>query len=540
MVLKYFSLKRLLRTLVTRPSPIVILSVVIALICITGCSNRANSTRDNTIVIAFSNEPNRLNPIFLSDLTSFTVSGWIFNGLTKLDDDLRIAGDLAESWSISQDGLTITFHLRKGVLWHDGKEFTSRDVLFTFKTIMASTIPSPRSSQFGPVESIEAPDQSTIRVKYREPYGSALMSWTIGIVPEHILKNSDSDQRAFDRSPVGTGPYRLIEWVSGQKLVFEAFGRHFLGSPKIKRLIVKILPDATTRLLEMRKGEIDVMELTPLQFAKHTSNDSAVSNFVKYRSPSFRYAFLGFNLQDEKFKDKRVREAIGCAIDREAIIGTVLFNLGEESTGPYPPGAWYSKDDAWHVRYDPKRAIELLRDSGWIRGTDGLIRKNGNILSFSIFTNFENEECVKVAQIIQHNVKSLGIEVTINQLEWQAFRHDVINRRAFEAVVLSRSYLWDPDVYDLWHSSRMRQGDWNFMSYQSRKADSLLEKGRKTIDREKRAELYKTFHAVIADEKPCIFLYNADGLFIGHKRIKGIKPSHQGIYQNVKDFFIER
>jgi peptide/nickel transport system substrate-binding protein len=193
-----------------------LLGAVIALTLITGCSNTANGTRDDKIVIAFSNEPNRLNPIFLSDLNSFTLSGWIFNGLTRLDDDLKIVGDLAESWSFSQDGLTIIFHLRKGVLWHDGKEFTSKDVLFTFNSIMASTIASPRSSQFGPVESIDAPDPYTVQVRYREPYGSALMSWTIGVVPEHILRNTNPDQEAFDRSPVGTGPYRLKEWEFGQ------------------------------------------------------------------------------------------------------------------------------------------------------------------------------------------------------------------------------------------------------------------------------------------------------------------------------------
>jgi peptide/nickel transport system substrate-binding protein len=506
---------------------------------VAGCGNRTGSMGDDTIVIAFSNEPNRLNPIFLSDLTSFTLSGWIFNGLTKLDDNLNIVGDLAESWSVSQDGLTITFHLRKGVLWHDGKEFTSGDVLFTFNSIMASTVPSPRSGQFGPVESIDSPNPYMIRVRYREPYGSALMSWTIGIVPAHVLQNSNIDLVTFDRSPVGTGPYRLKEWVSGQKLVFEAFGQHFSGSPKTKHIVVRVLPDASIRLLEMKKGGIDLMELTPLQFAKHTDNNSIVSNFVKYRSPSFRYAFFGFNLLDERFRDKKVRDAIGYAIDRDAMIGSVLFDLGGKSTGPYPPGIWYSNNNERHVQYDPKRAAALLFEAGWVKGNDGILRKGGEVFSFTILTNYENEENSKVAQIIQNNLKVLGVEVKINQLEWQTFRHDVINRHTFDTVVLSRAYMWDPDIFDLWHSSRRREGEWNFMSYQSPLADTLLEQGRKTFEIKKRAWLYKRFHAVIAGEKPCIFLYNADGLFIAHKRIKGVKSSPQGIYQNVKDFFIE-
>ncbi len=261
---------------------------------------------------------------------------------------------------------------------------------------------------------------------------------------------------------------------------------------------------------------------------------------MKYRSPSFRYAFLGFNLLDEKFRDQKVRDAIGHAINREAMIDSVLFGLGEKSTGPYPPKTWYSNDDARHVQFDPKKAATLLSEAGWIRDNDGLLRKGKESLSFTILTNFENEESGKIAQIIQSNLKPLGVGVKINQLEWQAFRHDVINRHAFQAVVLSRAYLWDPDVFELWHSSRTRRGDWNFMSYQSPQADSLLEKGRLILDMTQRAELYKRFHAVIANEKPCIFLYSADGLFISHKRIKGIRPSSQGIYQNIKGFFIEK
>jgi peptide/nickel transport system substrate-binding protein len=535
-----FRSQRLFLSIIHYPMSTVILCVLIvfSLLVLAGCGNRGANNRNDTIVIAFSNEPNRLNPVFLSDLTSYTLSGWVFNGLTKLDDELNVVRDLAESWSISQDGLMITFYLKKGILWHDGKELTAKDVIFTFNTIVSPQIATPRSSQFGPVQSIQALDPYTIIVKYKEPYGSALMSWTIGIVPEHILKDLRNDFADFDRAPIGTGPYRLREWISGQRLVFEAFEQHFSGTPQIKKVVVRILPDATTRLLELKKGGIDMMELTPLQFAKNTGNNTLASHFVKYRSPSYRYAFFGFNLLDERFRDKRVRDAIGYGIDKEAMIASVLFGLGEQSTGPYPPGTWYGNSSLKHFQYDPEKAVILLREAGWQGENNGLLKKKGKPFSFTILTNFESEENSKIAQIIQNSLKTLGMDVKINQLEWQTFRHDVINKHEFETIVLSRAYMWDPDLFDLWHSSRKGEGNWNFMSYQSPWADSLLEKGRRTQARPDRAEIYKKFHAVIAEEKPCIFLYSADGLFIAHKRIKGVKPSPQGIYQNIKDFFV--
>jgi len=542
MVLRFSNIECMVLVITRRPSLVIglVTLAVLALMTATGCYNQASINRDNTIVIAFSNEPNRLNPVFLSDLTSFTLSGWIFNGLTKLADDLNVVGDLAESWSVSRDGLTITFRLRKGVLWHDGKELTSKDVLFTFNAIMTPHAATPRSHHFGPVRDIHAIDPYTIEVDYKEPYGSALISWSIGIVPAHVLQNSNMDLATFDRSPVGTGPYRLREWISGEKIVFEAFDRCFLGSPKIKKVVVRILPDAVTRLLELKKGNIDMMELTPLQFAKQTDNNSMAVNYEKYRTPSFRYAFFGFNLLDERFRDKRVRDAIDYGIDKDALISSVLFGYGSRSTGPYPPSAWYGSPEAPYVNYDPTKAIQLLQEAGWHKGSDGLLTKKRVPFSFTLFTNYESEENSKIAQILQNNLQALGIEVKINQLEWQTFRHDVINRRAFDTVILSRAYMWDPDLYDLWHSSKSGEGEWNFLSYKSARADTLLEKGRKTLNLEQRRKIYQQFHEVLAEERPCIFLYNADGLFISHRRIRGINASPQGIYQNVNNFFISR
>ena len=518
----------------------IFLTLLLSVCTILGCrgGNREKHFPD-TLVAAITAEPKSINPVFLSDLVSYTVSGLIFNGLTKFDKDMNITGDLAESWDIFGGGREIRFHLKKGVLWHDGAELTADDVVFTYKTMVSPVTATHLSGIFGPVKEVKAMDRYTVSVRYSKPYGSALESWTAGIIPKHVLQNRDVRNMSFDDAPIGTGPYRLREWVRGQKLWLESFDRYHAGRPGIRNLIIRIMPDAATQLLELKAGTIDIMELSPLQFSRGIGSDPASSEFVKYRSGCFRYGFLGLNFMDKRFQDKKVREAFSHAIDKDLIISTVFMGFGNRSSGPYPPETWYYSLAAKDYRYDPRKALELLGQSGWKRGKDGILHQNGVPFSFTILTNYENKENLKTAQIIQSNLKTIGIQADILTLDWQAFRHNVISQHQFEVIVLSRAYLWDPDIYDLWHSSKTKKGEWNFLSYKNAEADRLLEKGRITIAADERKQIYRKMHELLADDQACIFLYNADLLFIAHKRIKGITPSPAGMLSNIVEWRLE-
>ncbi len=491
-----------------------------------------------TIVIAMAAEPHRLNPLFVSDFTSSTVSQWVFRGLAKLDDNLEVVPDLAESWHMSADGRTLTFRLRRGVTWHDGRPFTSRDVLFTFRRLVDPAVPSPHKAMFETVRDIAAPDEQTVVVQYRRPFGSALAAWTVGILPEHRFAGGAVDDAAFDEHPVGTGPYRLTAWKRGTELRFEAFAGYHVGQPKTRRLAVRIVPDGATRLLELRQRHVDIAEISAGQLQGSNSNGlGAKANGLRLiTAPSMRYGFLGFNLRNERFRDPRVRRAMSHAINKEAIIKSVFNGHASPSSGPYPPQAWYGSPDAPQYRYDPEEALRLLGRAGWRRDGSGHLQKDGKAFTLTILTNFETDEHQKVAQIIQHDLASLGIDVKISLLEWQAFRHQAIDSRAFDAVILSRAYLWDPDAYELWHSSKTGAGDWNFLSYSNPAADRLLEEGRSTTDRAKRQAIYRRVHNLIAGDQPCVFLYNIDGLFLASDRVEGITPSPLGIYQNIARF----
>jgi peptide/nickel transport system substrate-binding protein len=505
--------------------------LVIILLLLGSCTRPQPPCAPDTLVLAFPYEPASLNPVFLSDQLSYTVSGWISPGLVRLTGGLTLEGDLAASWEILSGGLEIRFHLRRGVKWHDGRDFTAADVVFTYNLITSGRLPTPHRSHFGPVKEVKALDRYTVSVKYQEIYSSALESWTMGLVPEGPLKKDKPDDPVLGRAPVGAGPYRVREWVSGQKLVLEAFSGYYGGAPKIQQLILKITPDPTTALFELKSGIIDVMELTPHQYAQLSRSPNLEKKFRIYRCPAVKYGFLGFNLQEPVFQDPRLREAISRALDRTAIINTVLHGLGSISTGPFPPGTWYYHGKVPSYDYDPAKAKEILRQMGWYEkpGTAG--SAPGPCLN--LVTNCENKENILIAAIIQNNLKEIGIEVRIKTLEWLSFRYVAINRKDFDLVLLSRHYIWDPDLYEVWHSSKTREGEWNFLSYKNSQVDELLERGRRTLARPQRRLIYQKIQEIMAQDPPCVFLYNADGVFVAKKKIQGISSSPLGIFHNI-------
>lgn len=513
---------------------------LLGIFLLTGCTEAEQSRPSDTITIAISSDPKRLNPVFLTDFISYSVSSLIFRGLTRFDKNMDIIPDIADSWEIARNGREIRFHLKQGVKWHDGVELTAEDVVFTYRTVVSPQTATHHSSHFGPVKEVKALDRYTVSVSYSEPYGSALESWIFGIIPKHILNNDNVHDASFDQAPVGTGPFRLKQWVRGQKLWLESFDGYYDGRPGIKNVFVRIIPDTATQLMELKAGGVDVMELTPMQYQNEANTGKLASDFIKHRAGSFRYGFLGLNLLDARFRDKMVRQAISHAIDKEAIINSVLMGLGSPATGPYPPEVWYYSKNASYFKYDPHKALALLEQAGWKKGTDGILRKDGSLMSFTILTNYENKEHLKTAQIIQSNLKAIGIRTDIRTLEWQAFRHNVIGKHDFEAVVLSRAYLWDPDVYDLWHSSKTKEDDWNFLSYKNPEVDLLLERGRQTMARDERRQIYQRVHELLAEDQACVFLYNADLLFISRRSIQGIEPSPAGMFHDMANWKLKK
>ena len=486
-------------------------------------------------------DASNLISLLSSDSTSHGIAGMIFNGLIKYDKDINVVGDLAESWEISKDGLVITFHLRKGVRWHDGHPFTAEDVLYTYRVTVDPKTPTAYAGDFLKVKKAEVLDGHTFRVTYDKPFAPALMSWSVGILPKHLLAGKDITTSPLGRYPIGTGPYRFKEWVTGQKIVLVSNPDYFEGRPYIDGYILRIIPDTATMFLELRANGIDRMGLTPLQYTRQTENNLFRNNYNKFRYLSFAYTYLGYNLKNPLFADKRVRQAIAHAVNREEIIDGVLLGLGKPATGPYKPGTWTYNPKVQRYPYDPKKARALLAEAGWQDANgDGILEKDGQPFAFEIITNQGNAIRAKCAEIVQRRLAEVGIRVKIRVVEWAAFVKDFINKRKFDATILGWTIPMEPDLYDVWHSSKMGQEELNFVSYKNEEVDILIVKARETFDREVRKRCYDRIQEILAEEQPYLFLYVPDALPIINARFRGVETAPLGIGWNFIKWYVPK
>lgn len=533
-----------------------IFCLALSLIIFSACKNKTPETESpspavsenatyepaygDTFVEGSIGEPSILIPMLAGDSASHSVAGMIFNGLVKYDTDLSVIGDLAESWEISPDGLVITFHLRKNVRWTDGIEFTADDVMFGYKTIIDEKTPTPYKEDFLQVKKAEALDKYTFRVTYEKPFAPALTSWgNLIVLPKHLLEGKDITKVDFARSPIGMGQYKFSSWTTGQDVRLTSNKDYFEGRPYIDQYIYKIIPDPATMFLELQSQGVDMMGLTPIQYTKQTETALFKKNFQKFRYPVFSYTYMGFNLKFPLFSDVRVRKAIAYAIDKKELVDVVLLGLGKPATGPYVPETWPYNPDVIKYDYSRDKALSLLNDAGWSDSNgDGILDKDGKPFEFTILSNMGNQQRMNAATIIQQKLKKIGIKVEIRAVEWSTFINEFIDKRRFQAVILGWSIGIDPDQYDIWHSSKTGEKEFNFVSYSNPEVDALLEKGRRTFDIEERKKSYFRIQDILADEVPYLFLYVPEATPIVHSRFKGIKPTPIGISYNFNKWFV--
>jgi peptide/nickel transport system substrate-binding protein len=481
-----------------------------------------------------------LLPPLASDAASHAIASLVYNGLVKYDGDLSLIGDLAESWEVSPDGLTITFKLRRGVKWQDGAPFTAKDVLFTYRVMVDPKTPTAYSGDYLQVKKAEAPDDYTFRVTYPKPFAPALGTWTLNILPRHLLEGKDITQSPLARKPIGTGPYRFQEWKAGEKIVLSYNPDYFEGRVYLNGYIYLIKPDLATMFLELKAGNIDRMGLTPLQYTRQTAYPKFARMYNKYRYIPFSYIYLGYNLDEPRFKDRRVRQALTLAINKKEIIEGVLMGLGQECYGPYKPGAWFYNPNVPKFSYNPEKARALLAAAGWQPGADGILAKDGKPFEFTILTNQGNDIRVRTAEIIQRRLQEIGIRVKIRTVEWATFIKEFIEKGQFEAVLLGWNTGLDPDQYDIWSSTKTKPGELNFIHYKNPEVDKLLEEGRHTFDKEKRRRAYFRLQEILAEDQPYTFLFVPDALPAISRRFRGIKPAAAGIDYNFTKWYVPK
>ena len=495
------------------------------------------------LINAMAGEPSNLIAMIAGDSASSAIAGNIFNSLLKYDENLNYAPDLAESWQISNDQKTISFKLKKGLQWADGKPLTSADVLFTWKLITNPNTRTPYASDYQLVKKASTPDSLTFKVTYESSYAPALDTWTsLHILPKHILKDEDINNTFFSRNPTGSSFYKLDEWISGQQVTLKANDKSVLGVPLINKLISRIIPDTSSQFLELTADNIDVMNINPIQYQRvFPARKDLRQKIALYKELGNGYTYLGFNLKKTPFNDIRVRQALNYAIDKDEVIKGVLLGLGEPISSPYKPGTRWNNPNLSPYPYKPSKALVLLQEAGFKKNDDGILMKNGKPLKFEIITN-QNKQREMTAVVIQKRLQEIGVEVSIRVIEWASFVNRFIKTGDFDVVVLGWSLSLDPDQYNIWHSSQQGPGQFNFLGYSNKNVDKLLELGRKELNVSKREKIYHKFSKYLLEDSPIIYLYAGYRLSAVHKRVKGIKKPAPpaGIYHNNYNWFIPK
>jgi ABC-type transport system substrate-binding protein len=442
----------------------------------------------------------------------------------------------------------IVLHLRPGVRFHDGHPVTAQDVRFTYDAIMNPRNLSPRISDYEPVKSVEVIDPLTVRIVYKYLYSPGLGTWGMGILPRHLLDSEALRREAvrrgmdpekftlresqFNRHPVGCGAFRFREWRSGQYILLDRFPDYWEGPPNYHQYAFRVIPDVLTQEMEFYAGTLDSYNVEPHQ-VRRLEEDPTYQHFSGL---SFGYSYIGYNMRREPFKDRRVRTALGMAIDVNRIIKYVLYGQGERITGPFPEQTDYYDQKVMPLPYDPQGALKLLAEAGWTKGPDGWLQKDGKRLEFTLITNQGNNIRKAILAIAQDSWKQIGINVRTDVLEWAVFIQDRVEKHDFDALVLGWVMGIDPDLYQIWHSSQTHANQLNFVGFQNKEVDDLIIKVRQEYNHQKQVEYCHQLHRIIAEEQPYTFLYVGKWTAILDKRIVIQEVDSKGKvhYQRIK------
>jgi peptide/nickel transport system substrate-binding protein len=490
--------------------------------------NPAQADPNGKLVFSLGGEVSVLNPILSTDTSSSAVEGAIFSGLTKVNENLEVIPDLARSWQVSPDGKIWTFKLRQDVRWHDGYPFTADDVVFTFKSILNPKVNSVRRSDYiidGQPISFQALDKYTVRAVLPKPFAPFLVRSGMSLIPKHLLESKDLNTAEFNRKPVGTGPFYFKDWVTGDHVTVARNDNYYLGRPKLAEIIYKIIPDENARLIALEAGEVDETGIPPKDYRRLKRMPGV--NVFEY--DALLYTYLGLNLANPKFSDRRVRQALAYATDKKQLVGLIFRGLASPAYAPSAPISWAYSEAVPKYEYNPEKAKQLLKAAG------------AENLEFTILVNQGNKEREKAAVILQQQYKKVGVKVTVRVMEWSALLK-IVNApkdpKDFETVIIGWSLGLDPDAYSIWHSSQYPRG-FNFIKYVNPEVDRLMEEGRTTLAKEKRKEIYGRLWKIIAEDQPYIFLWYPKSIDGVRERVGGLsKPGPAGLFLNLEKVFV--
>jgi peptide/nickel transport system substrate-binding protein len=480
----------------------------------------------SSLELSISSYPSRLNPLLATDSASGEISSWVFNGLLKYDKHGKIIADLAENFYF-EDNLTLIVKLKKNITWHDGQAFNADDVLFTFETLRSPDIFTPYTSGFRNVDKVIKINDYTLKITHTKPYFKALETWMMGIIPKHLLENEkDLMTATFNQHPIGTGSYKIDGFEVSKDIFLEANPSYFEHRANIQTLNYHYVQDPSTEFLMLKGTQLDLGSLTPMQIERQiTPKFKQFYNIIE--QPSRSYTYLGFNLERPPFDNPKVREAISLAIDRQELVDILFFGHGKVCHGPFLEGAVGFNKNITSPKHDINKSQAILKSLGYDKK---------NPLKFTIKTNSNNPTRKYAVEVLQHQLRQAGIEVTINLMEWQAFLNRAVHAKDFDAIVLGWALSFMPDPYSIWHSDNNKKGGYNFIGYHNPKVDQLITQSETMIDRDTLDTTFQEIYKLIVQDNPYLFLYIPNSITVVNKNITPIEPTLLGIMHNQIDW----
>lgn len=490
-----------------------------ALVVLAVCALVASCARPkdpNTLVMIIESSPANLDPRVGTDAQSERIYKLLFDSLVKRDENFDLKPWLAERWDIP-DPKTYVFHLRRDAKFHNGAQVTSRDVKWTLDSIMNGSLVTAKASTFKLIEAIETPDEFTVVIKLKEPYATLLWNVSdgaVGIVPY-------GSDKSLSRAPIGSGPFKYVSSEADNYVLIERNDQYWGEKPKLSKVRFNVIPDTTTRALELRKGSADAA-------INAMSSDMAVAlkaepDLEMKVERGTIYMYLAFNLRDPVLKDARVREALAYATNRKVIIHSLWRDMAEPANSLLPVQHWAYDATLPKFEHDPARANKILDDAGYKR-------TNGTRFRLTMKTSTE-ETTRLLAAVLQQQWREVGVQLDIRTFEFGTFYSDVV-KGAFQVYSLR----WiggneDPDIFEhVFHSASFPPKRANRSYYVNKEVDELIDAGRKELDREKRRAIYVRLQQIISKELPYVHLWYLNNVLIHNKRVKNVKVPISGSY----------
>lgn len=483
----------------------------------------ADSEYKDTLVFAMNTDVQSMDPQIQNDTTSEQVVKMLYNTLLKFEDDGTVVGDLAESWSVSEDKLTWTFNLKQGVKFHNGKELTSADVKATFDRALNAEAGGLRTTEIIKMfTAVEAPDPYTVTITTDAPYGpmeSLMCNMSLGIMDADYIEQYGLDLGTSAEGENGTGPFKVVSWERDQEIVVERFDDYFGTPAKLQTVVYTIIPEAASRVIALETGEVDVID-------KPTDEDLArleadTENFTVLRKPTISQRLFRFGCNDPIISNTKVRQAIVYAIDRQAIIDALFTGSGYPSTAPLAP-VTFGYSDLGEIEQDLELAKSLLAEAGYPDGFDT-----------KIITTERYQNGIELAEIISQQLAEIGINAEIEVWEWSALSAswNGITADEFDQPIFimgAGPSMRDADggLRGLYTTSETGLNDRNYGFYSNAEVDALIEQGMQETDQQKRVEIYKEAMEILYREDPVAFwLFDMYGLAITSSKVEGVTLS---------------